>query len=155
MSTAIVETGPRFRAVPKGEGHASATFADLAPHHYIVLRTFRRNGEAVDTPVWFAIGASRLYVFTGKNSGKVKRIRNWPMVQVAPSTSIGHLHGPYRDVVARILPADQRSIAQQLLRARYGWMIRGFERWWAWRGKDHVYLELAPVNDLTPEPAVP
>ncbi len=155
MSTTIVETGSQFGAVPKGEGHAIATFADLAPHHYIVLRTFRRNGEAVDTPVWFAIGASRLYVFTGKNSGKVKRIRNRPMVQVAPSTAIGLLRGPCREVVARILPADERSVAQQLLRARYGWMIRAFERWWAWRGKDHVYLELAPMNDLTPEPAVP
>src|SRR5690348_2667620 len=127
MSTAKVETAPQFRAVSKGEGHAIATFADLAPHRHMVLRTFRRNGEAVDTPVWFAIGSDRLYVFTEKNSGKVKRIRNRPMVQVAPSTPSGHLRGPCHDVYARILAADECSGAQQLLRARYGWMIRAFE----------------------------
>lgn len=42
---------------------------------YINLTTFRRNGQAVATPVWFVALNGRLYISTNVNSGKAKRIR--------------------------------------------------------------------------------
>ena len=47
----------------------------LATESYISLATFRRNGAAVETPVWFAILDGKLYVATDGTSAKVKRIR--------------------------------------------------------------------------------
>src|SRR5689334_18846042 len=51
----------------------------------ISLETYRRNGEPVRTPVWFLKENGILYVHTGDNTGKVKRIRRNPKVRVAPS----------------------------------------------------------------------
>ena len=38
--------------------------SDLDRHRYLSLATFRRNGAEVTTPVWFAAGDGKLYVFT-------------------------------------------------------------------------------------------
>ena len=44
---------------------------------YLSLKTFRKSGAPVLTPVWFASGShNRLYVFSSKNAGKIKRIRS-------------------------------------------------------------------------------
>jgi uncharacterized protein len=56
----------------------------LSKEAYISLATFRRNGEAVQTPVWFAILGGNLYVVTDGTSAKVKRIRATKRVRVAP-----------------------------------------------------------------------
>jgi len=53
---------------------------------YISLTTFRKNGVAVATPVWFGEEANKLYVMTRSDMGKTKRIRNNPQVRVAPCT---------------------------------------------------------------------
>ena len=42
---------------------------------YINLRTFKRDGTGVDTPVWFAESDGKLYVFTEGDAYKVKRLR--------------------------------------------------------------------------------
>src|SRR5260370_20858497 len=54
-------------------------FAAFAGHKYLNLETFKKNGEGVKTPVWFAADASvsldssdaKLYVYTIGVSGKV------------------------------------------------------------------------------------
>ncbi|NBY56957.1 MAG: hypothetical protein EBQ57_01230 [Actinobacteria bacterium] len=43
---------------------------------YVSLVTFRRDGRAVATPVWFAAVGEEFGVITETNVGKVKRIRN-------------------------------------------------------------------------------
>jgi len=43
---------------------------------YLNLETFRKNGAAVKTPVWFVQDGDAIFVRTLANSGKVKRIRN-------------------------------------------------------------------------------
>ncbi|MFM8415984.1 MAG: PPOX class F420-dependent oxidoreductase, partial [Actinomycetota bacterium] len=49
---------------------------------YVSLVTFRRDGRAVPTPVWFAAVGDEFGVITETNVGKVKRIRNNPRVTV-------------------------------------------------------------------------
>jgi PPOX class probable F420-dependent enzyme len=51
-------------------------FAGLTGYECVCLTTFRKNGEAVPTPVWFAESDGKLYIYTANSSGKVKRIRN-------------------------------------------------------------------------------
>jgi uncharacterized protein len=38
------------------------------------MTTVRRDGTPVTTPVWVVAAADRLYVWTGSETGKVKRI---------------------------------------------------------------------------------
>ncbi len=97
---------------------------ELERHRYISLATFRRSGAEVATPVWFAAADGRLYVFTGGESGKVKRLRNSPRARVAPSNSRGRVLGPWQDASARIL-TEPASIdkAHAALRSKYGWQM--------------------------------
>jgi hypothetical protein len=116
----------------------SDAFDHLHGHKYIDLVTFRKTGVPVHTPVWFAEGDDRLYIFTNPNAGKMKRIRNNPRVEIAPSTIRGKPRGNHVAAVARIV-ADQQA-AREAIRRKY-WLARIP---WLW-SKDSVYLELLPA----------
>ena len=47
---------------------------------YISLATFRRTGEAVETPVWFARSAAHLYVFSEAKAGKAGALNQAPQL---------------------------------------------------------------------------
>jgi len=98
---------------------------DLDRHRYMSLATFRRSGAEVATPVWFAAADARLYVFTGGESGKVKRLRHSSRARVAPSDSRGRVLGSWQEASARILtePASVDK-AHAALRSKYGWQMR-------------------------------
>jgi len=51
---------------------------------YVALTTFRRNGDAVVTPVWTVRHDDGWACTTGPESFKVKRLRNNPRIEVAP-----------------------------------------------------------------------
>ncbi|GLH96589.1 PPOX class F420-dependent oxidoreductase [Phytohabitans aurantiacus] len=65
----------------------------LAEEKYVLLTTFRKDGRAVATPVWFARDGDALAVWTVADSGKVKRIRRSGSVTVAPCDFRGNPHG--------------------------------------------------------------
>lgn len=98
--------------------------ADLGNPRYICLRTFRRSGVAVDTPVWAATEDGRLYVWTGPQAGKVKRIRNNPQIEVCASDTRGRPKGPWVQAHAR-LAATPDEVAAGLVRMRrkYSWQF--------------------------------
>jgi PPOX class probable F420-dependent enzyme len=98
---------------------------ELDRHRYLSLATFRRSGAEVKTPVWFAAGDGKLYVFTAGDSGKVKRLRHSSRARVAPSDARGQVRGAWRDVTARLV-TEPRPIARAhaALRAKYGWQMR-------------------------------
>lgn len=53
----------------------SHPWAVLDGEKYINFESFKRNGDGVKTPVWFARDADTLVFFTNVNSWKVKRLR--------------------------------------------------------------------------------
>jgi uncharacterized protein len=89
--------------------------------NYLNLKTFRKTGVAVPTPVWFAEDQGVLYVRTIDGSGKVKRIRNNGSVQVAPCDARGGLLGEWIDAHASLV-TSQETIAQvdRALDRKYG-----------------------------------
>jgi len=99
-------------------------FGDLDRHRYVSLATFRGNGTAVATPVWFAAAEGRLYVVTAGESGKVKRLRRSSRARLAPSDARGRVRGEWREGTARILK-EPRAIdrAHAALRTKYGWQV--------------------------------
>ena len=70
---------------------------------YVSLRSFKRDGGAVDTPVWAAPLDGTLVVFTLRDSFKVKRIRRNPHVQVAPCGVFGAVSGAWVDGTCRLV----------------------------------------------------
>jgi len=92
---------------------------------YISLATFKRSGEAVETPVWFAADAGRLYVFTEAEAGKVKRLRNDERVRVAACNVRGRVHGDWLEGKGRrVQDAAGEARAYAALRRKYGWQMR-------------------------------
>ena len=65
---------------------------ELVDERYVSVETFRRNGEAVATPVWMApLAGDRGGFTTNEGSGKVKRIRHDPRVTVTPCDMRGNV----------------------------------------------------------------
>jgi PPOX class probable F420-dependent enzyme len=110
------------------------------------LTTFRKSGEPVVTPVWYVVLDGKLYVRTGANAGKVKRIRNNPRVSLAPATVRGKQTGPESEARARILGRGEERLAEKAmkcLKQRYKTMplvdlFVGRE--------EHAVLEIEPVE---------
>jgi PPOX class probable F420-dependent enzyme len=92
---------------------------DSLQGNHIMLTTFRKNGKAVPTPVWYGRTGNHLYVFSLAKAGKVKRIRSSQHVQIAACTGIGRLTGPTMEASARILPKDEEIIARRALRRKH------------------------------------
>ena len=98
---------------------------DLSNARYASLATFRRNGVAVPTPVWFAADGNEYFVFSEGAAGKVKRIRANGRARLAACDVRGRLLGPWHEASARLLtePAEITR-AYRALRRRYGWQMR-------------------------------
>jgi len=94
-------------------------------HKYINLTTFRKNGKAVPTPVWFVIRDDRLYVHTGGQTGKAKRIRANGRAQIAPSDARGSTHGDFIGASGHVIkdPGLQREI-RAAFGEKYGFQFR-------------------------------
>lgn len=104
--------------------------AAIRGQKYISLTTFRKNGAAVATPVWFGEEAGKLYVMSESASGKCKRIRNNPAVRVAPCTIRGRVTGAESAAVARLLPAEEHARARSTINHKYwlAWISSPFSR---------------------------
>jgi PPOX class probable F420-dependent enzyme len=111
------------------------------------LATFRKNGVAVKTPVWFAADAGKLYVMTIDNSGKVKRIRANGKATVGASDQRGRELGPEVPGTARMLPAADFKHADDLINRKYGLFKKVFDFFARLNGsiKNRAYIEIEPA----------
>jgi len=116
----------------------------FAGHSYISLESFRRTGQGVATPVWFAEEQGILYVYSEAASGKIKRIRNNPRVRIAPCDARGSLRGDWVEATARILDGDEARHADDLLNAKYGFMKRLLGFFAKFRPHPRAWLAIQP-----------
>lgn len=123
-------------------------FDTLEDHSYLSLTTYRKSGERVSTPVWFARAGDALYVFTDVESGKVKRIRNDPRVSLAPCDMRGRVRGGSIEAAARALDEHEFALADRAFAGKYGWRYRGARTYLRFRGKDprSAFLEISSRN---------
>ena len=102
---------------------ATHALRDLGDEDFVQLTTFRRSGEPVSTPVWVVRDGDVLVVTTPSQSGKVKRLRNDPRVELRPCDRFGRVRDGVEAVagVAEVL-TDEASLerATGLLREKYG-----------------------------------
>ena len=117
----------------------------LDRHRYISLATFRKSGEAVRTPVWFAEHGGKFYVFTAAGSGKIKRLKNDQRVRAAPCGPRGRLRSEWIEGRARrIENPELEGAAYTALLTKYGWQMRvlNFFSKLSGRIEDRTILEL-------------
>ena len=97
------------------------TFAALDKEKYMSLTTFRKTGEAVVSPVWFADSNGTIYVGTGVSAGKIKRIRHTERVILAACTMSGKVTGSEIEGIARVVSEPEEiSAAEAALAKKYG-----------------------------------
>ena len=93
----------------------------LAAAKYLLLTTFRKDGTAVPTPIWFARDGEDLVVWTPTGSGKVKRVRRDGAVTAAACDFRGTQSGDAFPAHARLLDAAGTARVRALISKRYGW----------------------------------
>ena len=94
---------------------------------YISLSTQKRDGSFVNTPVWFAQDGTTkdFYLYSLKDAGKVKRIRNFAEVKIAHCNYKGKLKGDWVDATADLIHEPEGiQIAYAHLRKKYGVKFR-------------------------------
>lgn len=102
-------------------------FQGFAGQKYLNLESFKKSGQGVKTPVWFAADPSakldsssaKLYVYTIGVSGKVKRIRNNSSIKIAPCNMRGDLQGDWVPARAEIVSGTEAEHGMQLLNKKY------------------------------------
>ena len=135
-------------AIARTSATSNALARHLARAQYMRLTTFRKSGDPVSTPVWFALVGDLAYVVSDDPLGKVKRIRNNGRVRVAPSNFRGTPKGGDLDAAATIVAdLDELDLSERALHKRYGWqwrLFRWFDRFRKHNGQpvQHVFLKL-------------
>ena len=122
-------------------------FDQLTQQQYINLETFRKSGVGVKTPVWFVQDGDKIFVRTGADSGKVKRIRNTAQVQIAPCKQDGSLLGEWIPAVAHEVKDEETDRkVDLLLDKKYGLMKKVFTLMSPRRGQKETILELKAIE---------
>lgn len=93
----------------------------LSRSRYAMLRTFRRDGSPVDTPIWFAQEDDAI-VFRTKIGPKTKRLTANPTVELVACDYRGRITDPTTFAGrAAVLSGGDAQRANRLLHQRYGW----------------------------------
>jgi PPOX class probable F420-dependent enzyme len=137
-----------------GEVTTTAATPVLAPfvrQKTILLTSYRRDGRAVGAPVSVVVDGDHAYVRSPGTGGKIKRIRNNPLVQIAPCTASGTVTGPAVRMRARLLDGAEFRHASGLLSRKYpmlqGVLVPLAHRLGRARFGRTVHLALTPVDD--------
>ncbi len=106
-----------------------STLTSMGDESFVSLTTFRASGEPVSTPVWIGHdGGQRaddgdLLVLTPSDSGKVKRLRADPRVELRPCDRRGRVEegAPTAPGVVEILD-DEAGVeaVREVMRRKYG-----------------------------------
>lgn len=114
----------------------------LRTQQFCLLTTYRKDGTAVPTPMWFAIEDETVYMATRGGSAKVKRIRRDSKVTIGPCTGGGLPTGPQRAATAHLLAPEDADRVERMLNARYG-LKRKLLQWGLRFAKDKTSAHIA------------
>ena len=123
-----------------------ASFARLDRNPFIALTTYRKNGTPVMTPVWFVQRDGKLFIWTAADSGKAKRLKKNPSVQLGPSNHSGKLLGAIQKGLARFVSKEEYPTLEKAFKAKYGWQVTLFALIWKIQGHPHTYIEITPPS---------
>jgi PPOX class probable F420-dependent enzyme len=126
---------------------AIASLAPFVRRKAALLTTYRRDGTPVGTAVNIAVEGDHAFVRSWETSGKIKRIRNNPEVEIAPSTMSGKPTGAAIRARARLLSGAESAHAGKLIERKHpilqGVLVPLFHRL---RGLTTTHVELRPIE---------
>lgn len=102
-----------------GSRSAPPVPAWIAAQRTVVLRTRKRDGTWVPTPVSVVVVDDRVYFRTYDAAWKTRRIRNFPDVEFAPSTWRGRPTGDTLRARARLLSEEEARPVVAALSRKY------------------------------------
>ncbi|MGY6656713.1 PPOX class F420-dependent oxidoreductase [Amycolatopsis sp. TRM77291] len=91
----------------------------------ILLKTFKRDGTPIGTPVNIAVEGDHAYIRTYDAAWKAKRLGNDPRIEIAPSTFRGTPTGEPVRGRARLLEGEEARHAAALLAGKHR-LLHGF-----------------------------
>ena len=103
---------------------SSGNLAEFLKEKYLNLETYRIDGQAVKTPVWFVIYNDIIYVTTPSTTGKVKRLNHSKNVRIVPSDLKGKPKGNWIAATAYFANESESKQAIQLRKKKYGLMAK-------------------------------
>ena len=92
---------------------------DLADVSFVSLTTFRKTGVPVSTPVWIARDGDDLLVTTPVGAGKLKRLRNNPLVELRECSRLGKIADGVPVVTAAASEEAETSRVLDLFARKY------------------------------------
>ena len=137
------------------DGPADPSFSALGGERFVSLTTFRKSGERVSTPVWVGRDRDALVVTTPEASGKVKRLRNDPRVELRACGRMGRVEDGADTVfgVAEVLTdGESQERLTGIIRRKYGIEYRvvlGIERLVKSGEEARVILRITPAGSGT------
>lgn len=144
---------PAPNAAHRKNMSAAPDFGALERSKYLNLESFRKSGQGVRTPVWFAgdpAGGTpqKLYVYTEAGAGKAKRIRRDSRVRLAPCNVRGKLLGDWIEARAEIVEGEEAARGMRLLDAKYKpWrQVLGFFA--KFRRSGNVVFSIRPATSI-------
>jgi uncharacterized protein len=129
---------------------AASTFDVFQSNKYLSLESFRKNGQGVRTPVWFAGDPvsgvpQKLYVYSEADSGKAKRIRRNSRVRIAPCDMRGKLLGDWIEARAEIVAGEEAGRGIRLLNAKYTPWKQLLDFFAQFKRREHVVFAIHPA----------
>jgi PPOX class probable F420-dependent enzyme len=123
---------------------AIGTVDALRRRRHCAVVSYRLDGTAVSTPMWFAVHDGVVYVRSLATAAKVRRIRQCPQTLVAPCTARGRPTGPPLGGTARVVEPDEERFVEAQLRRRYRFGRRVYLR--AITDAPAVYIAIVPTQ---------
>jgi PPOX class probable F420-dependent enzyme len=98
-------------------------YAELNRSRYALLRSFRRDGTLVGTPIWFAFDDDGGVLFRTKVGPKTRRLAACRDVELVPCDYRGQARPGATTVSGRatVLSGAEAARANRVLHRRYGW----------------------------------
>lgn len=124
--------------------------ADIGDEKFVSLTTFKRNGDAIASPMWIARDGGHLVIWTPADTWKVKRVRRDPRVTLRPSGRTGTVKpdAPLVTGTAEVVTdADYVAHVRELIKKKYGLgftVITSLEAIVARGRKPRVALRITP-----------
>ena len=101
--------------------HTDSALETLSHSRYALLRSFRRDGTAADTPIWFVLDG-RTALFRTKIGPKTRRITARPDIELVICDHRGRITGTtWLTGRATVLGGEDAEEANRALHRRYGW----------------------------------
>ena len=122
-----------------------SALAEMADQRFVSLTTFRRSGAPVATPVWIARDGDALVVTTPVESGKVKRLRRDPRVELRPCGRAGKVSDDAVPVTGAAEVVRPSKAAVAALRRKYGLeyrLVTAVERLFGRGRRERVILRI-------------